>query len=60
MRKPKKFLKADHEILDIPHEKGSEPGDYPVIFFKDHEGYRPDTKDIMNKYSNKPKTHLED
>lgn len=60
MRKPKKFLNVDHEILDIPNEKNMEPYTTPVMYSKYHDGPRPSSKELVAKYKNKPKTKLED
>ena len=61
IRKPKKFINADHEILDIPNKRAFEPGEMPVVYSYDHTGQRPvNIKKYMEPYSKKPKTNLDD
>ena len=61
MRKPKKFLEADHEIWDLKQESSIRPGESPIIWFKDHDGPRPkNISEIVKKARNVPKTELDD
>ena len=61
IRKPKKFMHVDHEILDIPNKRAMQPGEMPVVFTHDHSGQRPiDIKKYIEPFSNQPKTNLDD
>lgn len=61
MRKPKKFLEADHEIYDLKGQSAIRPGECPMIFFKDHDGPRPkNMSKIIKNIRNVPKTELND
>ena len=61
MRKPKKFLEADHEIYDYKDKSQIRPGQCPIVFFKDHDGPKPyDIQDRVKQARNLPKTELDD
>ena len=61
IRKPKKFMSVDHEILDIPNKRAFEPGEMPVIYTHDHSGTRPvDIKSYVEPFNHKEKTNLDD
>ena len=61
IRKPMKFLNADHEILDVPNRVGIQPGECPVVYVKDHEGHPPtDIRKFLEPFSNRPKVRLDD
>lgn len=62
IRKPKKFLNADHEILDIPNQTGIKPGESPIVYFKDHNDSHPpvDIRKYLQKFSQTPRTRLDD
>ena len=62
IRKPMKFLNADHEILDIPNQTGIKKGESPVVYFKEHnDGHPPvDIRKYLQKFSPYPKTRLDD
>lgn len=61
MRKPKKFLQADHEIHAKINKSSIQPGECPIMFFKDHDGPRPkNAREIMKKIKNEEKTELDD
>lgn len=61
MRKPKKFLEADHEIYDLKDASTIQKDECPMIFFKDHNGPRPkNLQEIVRKVRNVPKTDLDD
>lgn len=62
MRKPKKMLNIDHEVLDNPNESQIQPGECPVIKIKDHETI-PKPKNLqqfINRFRNKQPTMLDD
>lgn len=61
IRKPKKFIHVDHEIIDMPNKRAMEPGEMPVVFTHDHTGQRPiDVKKYIEPFNYKPKTNLDD
>lgn len=61
IRKPKKFINADHEILEMPNKRAMQDGEMPVVFIHDHKGRRPvDIKAYMEPFSQTPKTNLDD
>lgn len=62
MRKPKRMLSVDHEVLDIPDQKQCEPGECPVVYVHDHStGRTPiNAREFIKPFSPKPLTRLED
>ena len=62
MRKPKRMLNIDHEVLDIPDAKQCAPGECPVVYVHDHkEGRAPiNVRELIKPFSPKPLTRLED
>ena len=61
MRKPKKFLEAQHEIYDDKKKSTMLPGENPMIFFKDHSGPRPkNMREVIKKLKKEEKTELDD
>lgn len=61
MRKPKKFLNADHEIWDEQNKPTIKPGECPVLFMKDHDGERPkNVKALLDRIRPREKTELDD
>ena len=60
MRKPKKFLEADHEIHAEVHKSSIRPGECPIMFFKDHDGPRPkNARELLEKIRNEEKVELD-
>lgn len=62
IRKPMKFLNADHEILDIPNRVGIKPGESPIVYIKDHtDGHPPtDIRKFLQPFSNRLRVRLDD
>jgi hypothetical protein len=62
MRKPKRMLNVDHEVLDIPDAKQCDPGECPVVYIHDHDkGRAPiNMREFIKPFSPKPLTRLED
>lgn len=61
MRKPKKYLNADHEIYDLNKPRIGK-GESPVVFSVNHEGERPrNIKKFLEPFRKDfPKTELDD
>lgn len=61
MRKPKKFLEADHEIHDIRDKSTIIPGELPMVFVREGQEKRPlDFSNVIKQARNKEKTELDD
>ena len=61
MRKPKKFINVDHEVLDIPNQSSQKPFTSPVVYFHDHSGKRPlNIREAVKNLDKSPKTRLDD
>lgn len=60
MRKPKKFLGADHEIHATVNKSSIQPGECPIMFFKDHDGKRPkNMREAIRQMKGQEKTELD-
>lgn len=61
IRKPKKFIHLNHEVLDVPNKRAMQPGEMPVVFSHKHNGQRPvDIKEYIEPFDKTPKTNLDD
>ena len=62
MRKPKKFLNADHEIWDESNKPLIKPGECPIMWVKDPKSMpRPkDARAYINSLKPRPKTEIDD
>lgn len=61
LRKPKKFINAKHEILDVTTKDKIPPGEMPVVYFHEHNDHHPtDLNKVLEPFNKVPKTRLED
>ena len=60
MRKPKKFLNVDHEILDIPNQPAAQPGDAPYIRLKKGTPLPTNAREFTKRFDPRPKIRLDD
>ena len=63
MRKPKKMLNVDHEVLDIPHNSNHKPMECPVIIdhdYKKKKHHPRDVKKFLEPFSFEENTELND
>jgi hypothetical protein len=60
MRKPKKFLNADHEIIDICNQSSIKPGQTPYVRLHKGTPQPTDIRKFVGKFDPTPKTHIDD
>jgi hypothetical protein len=61
IRKPLKFIHADHDILDTANKRALEPGDSPVVFAHDNSAPMPkNMQKYLEPFRVRPKTRLDD
>ena len=63
VRKPVKFMKVDHEILDIPNQYRNAPGESPVMYdhdYKNKDRAPRDLKKFIEPFNTKKPTGLDD
>lgn len=59
MRKPKKFLNAQHEVYDYKNRSNMEEGENPLVYVRSN-GTRPvNFSEIVEQARNRPKTELD-
>ena len=59
MRKPKKFLNADHEIYDVKNTSHMQKGECPIVFVKEGQKRPLNFRETIEKARNIPKTEID-
>ena len=59
MRKPKKFLMADHEIHDVKNTSHMQKGECPIVFVKEGQKRPLNFRETIEKARNIPKTEID-
>jgi hypothetical protein len=60
MRKPKKFLNVQHEIIDVPNRSSIKPGMTPYIKLFKGTPQPTDIRKFVNKFDQSEKIHIDD